>query len=110
MMITVRERTGEIGVRRAIGARPYDIMGQVISESMVLTGLAGMLGISLAVYVLELMNVGVTSAKGYYAGFEISFWTVVGATFILLLLGSLAGLAPAFRAMNIKPIDAIREE
>lgn len=110
MMITVRERTGEIGVRRAIGARPYDIMGQVISESMVLTGLAGMLGISLAVYVLELMNVGVTSAKGYYASFEISFWTVVGATFILLLLGSLAGLAPAFRAMNIKPIDAIREE
>ena len=110
MMITVRERTGEIGVRRAIGARPLDIMGQIISESMVLTGLAGMLGISFAVYVLELMNVGVTSAKGYYAGFEISFWTVVGATLILLLLGSLAGLAPAFRAMNIKPIDAIREE
>mgnify|MGYP002562239411 FL=1 len=110
MMITVRERTGEIGVRRAIGARPADIAGQVVSESMVLTGLAGMLGISSAVYLLELMNVGVTSAKGFYAGFEISFWTVVGATFILLLLGSLAGLAPAIRAMNIKPIDAIREE
>lgn len=110
MMITVRERTGEIGVRRAIGARPADIAGQVVSESMVLTGLAGMLGISFAVYLLELMNVGVTSAKGYYAGFDISFWTVVGATFILLLLGSLAGLAPAIRAMNIKPIDAIREE
>lgn len=110
MMITVRERTGEIGVRRAIGARPADIAGQVVSESMVLTGLAGMLGISCAVYLLELMNVGVTSAKGYYAGFEISFWTVVGATLILLLLGSLAGLAPAIRAMNIKPIDAIREE
>lgn len=110
MMVTVRERTGEIGIRRAIGAKPSDIMRQILSESMVLTCLAGMLGISFGVLVLQVVNVGVTASKGYDAGFQISFGIAVGATFILLTLGSLAGLAPAFRAMNIKPIDAIREE
>lgn len=110
MMVTVRERTGEIGIRRAIGAKPFDIMRQILSESMLLTCIAGMMGICFAVLVLQVVNVGVSASKGYDAGFLISFGTAIGATLILLTLGSLAGLAPAFRAMSIKPIEAIREE
>lgn len=110
MMVTVRERTGEIGIRRAIGAKPFDIMRQILSESMVLTCIAGMMGICFAVLVLQVVNVGISADKGYEAGFQISFGTAIGATVILLTLGSIAGLAPAFRAMSIKPIEAIREE
>lgn len=110
MMVTVKERTGEIGIRRAIGAKPFDIMRQILSESMLLTCIAGIMGICFAVLVLQVVNVGVSAAKEYDAGFLISFGTAIGATLILLTLGSIAGLAPAFRAMSIKPIEAIREE
>lgn len=111
MMVTVRERTSEIGIRRAIGAKPFDIMRQILSESMVLTCIAGLIGISFAVLVLQVANVGISSTQdGEDAGFQISFWTAVGTAVILMTLGTLAGLAPAFRAMSIKPIEAIREE
>ncbi len=110
MMVTVRERTAEIGIRRAIGARPSDIMRQILSESMMLTCIAGLAGISFAVFLLQAVNIGISSSSGKDAGFQISFTTAIGMAFILLTLGTLAGLAPAFRAMNIKPIEAIREE
>lgn len=110
MMVTVRERTAEIGIRRAIGARPSDIMRQILSESMLLTCIAGLSGISFAVLVLQAVNIGISTSTGNDAGFQISFATAIGMAFILLTLGTLAGLAPAFRAMNIKPIEAIREE
>lgn len=110
MMVTVKERTNEIGIRRAIGAKPRDIMSQILSESMVLTAIAGMAGISFAVFILQMLEMGVSSGKGTSAHFQISFWTAVGACLILLTLGMLAGLAPAYRAMAIKPIEAIRDE
>lgn len=110
MMVTVKERTGEIGIRRAIGAKPFDIMRQILSESMVLTCIAGLMGISFAVLVLQVANVAISASQGYNAGFQISFGVAIGTAFILMTLGTLAGLAPAFRAMSIKPIEAIREE
>ena len=109
MMVTVKERTTEIGIRRAIGAKPRDIMSQILSESMVLTILAGMTGISFAVFVLQILEIG-TAQSEMPANFQISFWMAIGACIILLLLGMLAGLAPAYRAMAIKPIEAIRDE
>ena len=109
MMVTVKERTTEIGIRRAIGAKPRDIMSQILSESMVLTTLAGMAGISFAVFVLQMMEMG-TAQSDTPAHFQISFWMAIGACIILLILGMLAGLAPAYRAMAIKPIEAIRDE
>lgn len=109
MMVTVRERTVEIGIRRAIGARPREIMGQILSESMVLTSIAGLLGISFSVLILQVAEVGVT-ASGTVAHFQVSFWTAVGMALLLLSLGLFAGMAPAYRAMSIKPIDAIRDE
>ena len=105
MMVTVKERTTEIGIRRAIGARPKDILGQILSESMVLTVLAGMGGICFGVFLLNIVEQTVHDAH-----FQISFWGAIGACVILTLLGLLAGLAPAFRAMAVKPIDAMRDE
>ena len=112
MMVTVRERTTEIGIRRAIGARPSDIVRQILSESMVLTVVAGALGISFAVVTLQLTESIASAAAdmGTHIPFQITFGTAVAALLLLTLLGALAGLAPALRAMAVKPIDAIRDE
>ncbi|MFR2071855.1 MAG: ABC transporter permease [Bacteroides nordii] len=110
MMVTVRERTTEIGIRRAIGARPKDILQQILSESMVLTTVAGMMGISFAVLVLQVMDLTITSDSGRSFGFQVTFGLAVGTCLLLITLGMLAGLAPAYRAMAIKPIEAIRDE
>ena len=109
MMVTVKERTTEIGIRRAIGARPKDILQQILAESMVLTTIAGMAGISFAVGILQLVEMGV-NGENTGVNFQVSFWTALGTGFILLTLGLLAGLAPAYRAMAVKPIEAIRDE
>lgn len=112
MMVTVKERTTEIGIRRAIGATPFDIVQQILSESMVLTLLAGLSGISFSVLILQMVELGVNSSPDSSgdAQFQISFWLAIGAASIIALLGLLAGLAPAVRAMHIKPVDAMREE
>ena len=110
MMVTVRERTTEIGIRRAIGATPLAILSQIITESVVLTAVAGITGILFAVLILEMLELGNTSEGIVSAHFQVKFWTAVGALGMLSLLGVLAGLAPAARAMAIKPVDAMREE
>jgi putative ABC transport system permease protein len=110
MMVTVKERTTEIGIRRAIGAHPRDILQQVLAESMTLTTVAGLAGVSFAVLILQAVEIVVNSSATNPIIFQISFWTAIGATFLLLSLGMLSGLAPAFRAMAIKPIEAIRDE
>lgn len=109
MVVTVKERTTEIGIRRAIGATPTDILSMIMSESVVLTLIAGMSGIVLAVLILQAMeNAMLDSTSG--ATFQISFAVAVGAALMLATLGVLAGLAPTLRAMQIKPVDAMREE
>ena len=110
MMVTVRERTTEIGIRRAIGATPTDILSQIISESIILTAVAGMSGILFVVIILQMLEVAKTSDGIVAAHFQIDFWTAVGAVAMLSVLGVLAGLAPAARAMSIKPVDAMRDE
>ncbi|MCR5131009.1 MAG: ABC transporter permease [Prevotella sp.] len=110
MMVTVRERTTEIGIRRAIGATPRMILSQIISESIVLTAVAGMSGILFAVIILQMVEMGNTTDGIVAAHFQIGFWTAIGAVVLLSILGMLAGLAPAARAMSIKPVDAMRDE
>lgn len=110
MMVTVKERTVEIGIRRALGATPKDILQQILTESMVLTAVAGMTAISLGVLVLQVVEVGINSSGIQHAHFQVTFGMAVGTAALLLTLGSLAGLAPAYRAMAIKPIEAIRDE
>ena len=110
MMVTVRERTTEIGIRRAIGATPFNILGQIISESILLTAVAGMSGILFAVLILQMVEMGNTTDGIVEAHFQVGFWTAVGAVALLSVLGVMAGLAPAARAMSIKPVDAMRDE
>ncbi len=114
MMVTVKERTKEIGVRRALGAKPFNIISQVMSESLVLTALAGLLGLTVGVFLLDVVNRVLESAPQkdgtFFSNPEINIQTAVAATAILLVSGLMAGLIPAWRAMQIKAIDAIREE
>ena len=110
MMVTVRERTTEIGIRRAIGATPRTILGQIIAESIILIAVAGMSGILFAVIILQLAEMSTTTDGFTAAHFQVNFWTAVGAVIMLSFLGVLAGLAPALRAMSIKPVDAMRDE
>lgn len=110
MMVTVKERTVEIGIRRAIGATPRMILSQIISESVVLTSVAGMSGIFFAVMILQMLEMGNTTDGIVEAHFQVGFWTAICAALLLCALGILAGLAPAWRAMSIKPVDAMRDE
>ncbi|MBQ9216157.1 MAG: ABC transporter permease [Prevotella sp.] len=110
MMVTVRERTTEIGIRRAIGATPKMILSQIISESIVLTLVAGMSGILFAVAILQMLELANTEDGILTAHFQVGFWTAIFAAIVVSLMGMLAGLAPAARAMSIKPVDAMRDE
>lgn len=109
MMVTVKERTTEIGIRRAIGATPRMILGQIMSESVILTVSAGALGIMFSVLLLSVVDI-VAGSLGVEASFQVSFGTAVLAVSVLALLGLAAGLAPALRAMAVKPVDAMRDE
>ena len=110
MMVTVRERTVEIGIRRAIGATPRMILSQIIAESVVLTLVAGMSGILFAVMILQMLELGNTEDGILMAHFQVGFWTAIFAALAIAVMGVLAGLAPAARAMSIKPVDAMRDE
>ena len=110
MMVTVRERTTEIGIRRAIGATPRMILSQIISESIVLTLVAGMSGILFGVLILQMLELGNTEDGIITAHFQVGLWTAIFAALVVSLMGVLAGLAPAARAMSIKPVDAMRDE
>ena len=113
MMVTVKERTTEIGIRRAIGATPKMILGQIITESIGLTIIAGMFGILFSVFLLWAAGNIVSSLPDFSSSgisFQIGFWTGIAVLVLLVVLGVLAGLAPAVRAMEIKPVDAMRDE
>ena len=110
MWIIVKERTREIGIRRAIGARPFDIMAQVLCESIVLTLIAGTLGVCFAAIIL-----GITDRLNYdplhgMAGFEISFHAAIIIVLTFFVLGSAAGVIPALRTFKIKPIEALNDK
>jgi putative ABC transport system permease protein len=113
IMVTVRERTKEIGVRRAIGAKPASIIFQIIKESTVLTVAAGFLGLAFGVLVLDLADkllLQNMTGEVFFKNPQINFTVALSAAAIILLCGVLAGILPAYRALQIKAIDAIREE
>jgi putative ABC transport system permease protein len=113
MLVVVRERTREIGIQRALGAKPFNIISQIMLESVSLTLVAGVIGLSLGVGLLELISramAGQTGEDVFFRNPEISFTMAVAALIVLLLAGLFAGSIPAKRAISIKPIDAIRDE
>ena len=113
MLVTVKERTREIGVRRAIGAKPKNIISQVLSESLLLTTLAGLVGLCIGVGIMAIVGMitsNMPSDNMMFLDPNMSFKAAVAATIIVILSGLLAGVLPALRAIQIKAIDAIREE
>jgi len=113
MLVTVKERTREIGVRRALGAKPKDIIKQVLSESLLLTVLAGLVGLCVGVGIMGIVGMITSNMPSDNMMFQdpnMGFKAAVSATIIVILSGLLAGILPAIRAIQIKAIDAIREE
>ncbi|PZW41686.1 MULTISPECIES: ABC transporter permease [Mesonia] len=113
MLIVVKERTNEIGVRRALGATPWSIRGQILLESIFLTIISGMAGIILATLVLWLVNYALAaqdSSEMMFINPSVDLVTVIIALLILVISGLLAGLIPAQNAIRIKPVDALRTE
>ena len=111
MLVTVRERTKEIGIRRALGATPRNIIGQILSESIVLTVMAGIGGIVLGVGLLTATDIVMSQSEDQFLKDpQISFYIGMTALILLVVIGTFAGFIPAQRAMMIKPIEAISEE
>lgn len=110
MWIIVKERTQEIGIRRAIGAKPRDIIVQILSEGVVLTSIAGLAGVCFATIVLAIADQVTTDPVLGSAGFTLTFTQAAGIVFTFLVLGTAAGTLPAIKAMRIKPIEAMRDK
>jgi putative ABC transport system permease protein len=115
MMVSVRERTREIGIRKAIGATPRSVVAQIVLESMALASVAGYLGLVLGVALLELVGAALrsgaeTSQTTMFAPPEVSLATAVVATVAVAFGGGLAGLFPALHAARIRTVMALRDE
>jgi putative ABC transport system permease protein len=114
MLIVVKERTKEIGIRRALGATPAAIRGQILSESIFLTIISGMLGIAVATGIIAILNIALASmppnSDTMFANPSVDLRVVFVALLILVGSGLLAGFIPAQTAINVKPVDALRSE
>ncbi len=117
MLILVKERTREIGIRKALGATPGSIIGLVLMESILITTIAGYLGLVVGVGLMEALNFGLEQifAQGggdqiFFRNPTVDFATAVSATAILIFSGALAGYIPARQAANVKPMEALRDE
>jgi putative ABC transport system permease protein len=110
MLIIVKERTREIGIRRAIGASPFAIMSQIIAESVILTLFAGYAGLVCGIGLLELINSAMEGGVGMFRNPGVDLGIAFKALCILVVSGLFAGMIPAQRALSIKPVDALRAE
>jgi putative ABC transport system permease protein len=113
MIITVKERTREIGIRKALGATPFGIVSTLLLESALVTTIAGYLGLVFGVALLELVSFGLRSAGAqlpYFLNPEVNFQVAMTAIVLLIGVGILAGLMPALHAAKITPIEAMRAE
>ncbi|WP_046755142.1 ABC transporter permease [Kordia jejudonensis] len=111
LLITVKERTKEIGIRRALGATPGEIRGQIILEAVFLTVLAGILGITTGGLSLRGINAATKNIEDFpFLNPTVSLEYIALALLIMITLGSLIGLIPAQRAVSVRPIEALREE
>jgi putative ABC transport system permease protein len=118
MLITVRERTHEFGIRKALGAKPWSILRTVILESIVITSFFGYLGLVLGVAATEYLNYWSGNQTVSLGGQKITVFLdptvdlsiAFEAVLVLIIAGMLAGLFPARKAVRVKPIEALRAE
>jgi len=108
MVYIVRERTKELGIRKALGATPKSIVGMIMMESIFVTALAGYSGLMIGVFTLDAL--GKTLEKYFILNPSVEIYVVVGATIVLIIAGTIAGYIPAKRAARIKPIVALNDE
>jgi len=109
MMIVVKDRTKEIGIRKALGATPWSIISLVMQESILITGFAGYVGLLLGIGLLELVSKYMPPSD-FFRNPEADFGIAVSATILLILAGAIAGFVPARKAAAIKPVEALRDE
>ena len=109
MLIVVKERTREIGIRKALGATPRSIVEMILTESVILTSIAGYVGLVFGVIALEVLAKTVKGVD-YFSNPEVDLTVAFGAICLLVFTGTLAGFFPARKAANIKPVDALRDE
>ena len=111
MLIAVKERTNELGIRRALGATPGEVKVQIVLESVFLTIVAGIIGITVGAFLLFVINIGTSGLEDFpFTNPTVPLAIVFGAFVTMITLGTLIGLIPAERAVSIKPIEALREE
>ena len=111
MLIAVKERTNELGIRRALGATPGEVKVQIVLESVFLTIIAGIIGIIVGAFLLFIINIGTSGLEDFpFTNPTVPITIVSGAFITMITLGTLIGLIPAERAVSIKPIEALREE
>jgi putative ABC transport system permease protein len=108
MVFIVKERSKEIGIRKALGATPKSIIGMIMLESIFVTAIAGYLGLTLGVFILK--SFSSTLKKYFILNPGVETYVVVGATIILIIAGTIAGYVPAKRAARIKPIVALNDK
>jgi len=108
MLIVVKERTKEIGIRKALGAKPWSIVAMILRESIFVTAISGFGGLILSMGLLEI--VGPNIEVDYILNPSINFSIAISMVFTLIIAGALAGFFPAWRAANIQPIEALRDE
>lgn len=108
MVFVVKERTKELGIRKALGATPGSIVGLILQESVLITAVAGYIGLLIAVFALDKMG---NSLEDYFiTNPQVNMGTIVSATIILVFVGAIAGFIPARRAAKIKPVVAMNED
>ena len=110
MWVIVKERTQEIGIRRAIGAKPIDIIVQVLSEGVALTVIAGLAGVCFATFALKIPEILTADPVKGTVNFTLSFQNAIEIVVTFIVLGVIAGLIPAIKAMKIKPIEAMNSK
>jgi len=118
MLIVVKERTKEIGIRKAIGASPSSVIGLILLESIMITTIAGYIGLVLGTGLMEMINYFMVQSAGptpdpqgtIFMNPTVDFNIAVSATLLLIVAGAIAGYIPAKRAASIKPIVALRDE
>jgi putative ABC transport system permease protein len=109
MIIVVNERTKEIGIRKAIGATPFSIVGMILLEAILITSLAGYIGLVAGVGLLSLIS-SVLPQNDFFLNPQVDITVALVSTGVLILAGSIAGLMPALRASRIRPVVALRDE
>lgn len=110
MMIVVKERTQEIGIRKAMGATPWSIVSLVLMESILITAFAGYVGLVMGVGLLELISPAFNNSDTFFKNPEVDIFIALGATIVMVVSGMLAGFVPARKAAAIQPIEALRYE